>query len=158
MNIKFKAVYKRGNVEKNVFIECTGTDKFLVVDEAGKEKLVKRETIKRWYEIGAPIENGVEKKAAYKFDSKKQKPAAKKAAKQHSRSEVKKDGTVRQDKFKPKLTAEKAYEILAAYHEQGVIKAQLARDFEVSYRTVTCIIEGLMWKDVFAAYHNKKSA
>lgn len=154
--IKFKAVYKRGNVEKDVVIEVHGNDKFVVVDAAGKKKEVKRETIRRWYELGEPIENGVVKKAAYKPAAKK--ASSKKAAKQHSRSEVKKDGTVRQDKFKPKLTAEKAYDILAAYHEQGVIKAQLARDFEVSYRTVTCIIEGLMWKDVFAAYHDKQSA
>lgn len=77
--------------------------------------------------------------------------------KRDARSAVKKDGSVRDDKFKPKLTAERVLEMLAAY-DTGVKKAQLARDFEVSYRTVTCVVEGIMWKDVFAQYHDQKPA
>ena len=37
---------------------------------------------------------------------------------QHSRSVVKKDGSVRNDKFRPKLDADQAYEILNAYRLQ----------------------------------------
>lgn len=72
----------------------------------------------------------------------------------HSRTAIKKDGTQREDKFRPKLTAEKAYEILVAFHT-GSKKSHIAKDFEVSFRTVTCIVEGLMWKDVYAKFHNQ---
>ena len=77
-------------------------------------------------------------------------------SRQHSRSEIKKDGTKRNDKFRPKLSAEQALEILEQFHS-GVIKAQLARDYEVSYRTITCIVEGIMWKDVFAKFQVEAS-
>ena len=72
----------------------------------------------------------------------------------HSRTAIKKDGTQREDKFRPKLTEEKAYEILVAFHT-GSKKSHIAKDFEVSFRTVTCIIEGLMWKDVYSKFHNQ---
>ena len=77
-----------------------------------------------------------------------------KAERQHSRSSVKKDGSVRKDKFRPKLTADKVYQVLVAYHE-GEKKAHIARTFEISFRTVTCIVEGLMWKDVYREFHNQ---
>lgn len=80
-----------------------------------------------------------------------------KKERRHSRTEVKKDGTVREDKFKPKLNAEDAMSILEAYHS-GSKKAHLAKEYGVSFRTITCIVEGLMWKDVFAQYHGNIGA
>ena len=72
----------------------------------------------------------------------------------HSRSSVKKDGSVRSDKFRPKLNEEQAYNILVSYHE-GSKKSHIAKEYGVSFRTVTCIVEGLMWKDVYSKFHNQ---
>lgn len=70
----------------------------------------------------------------------------------HSRSSIKKDGSVRNDKFRPKLDSEQAYDILVAYHD-GSKKSHIAKEYGVSFRTITCIVEGLMWKDVYAKFH-----
>lgn len=137
---KFNAIYKRGNVEKAVVIEIHEDGKHVVIDEKGSKEM-KAASIKRWYTIGEEI---VEKKAAEK-------------KKRNARTEVKLDGSIRQDKFKPKMNADQVLQMLKDY-DAGVIKAQLARDYQVSYRTVTCVVEGLMWKDVFSEYHTKKSA
>lgn len=71
----------------------------------------------------------------------------KKAKKKHKPSAVKKDGTVRKDKFRPKLVAEQVIEIREKYNN-GAKKSHLAKEYNVSFRTITCIIERLMWKDV----------
>lgn len=77
-----------------------------------------------------------------------------KIERKHSRISVKKDGSVRNDKFRPKLDSEQAYDILVAYHE-GSKKSHIAKEYGVSFRTVTCIVEGLMWKDVYKKFHNQ---
>lgn len=168
---KFNAIYKRGNVEKAVVIEVHVNDLFVVTDEKGSKE-VKKDTIRRWYTMGSEIvENKIDESYLQELLEKEKEDnqrmfgaeaqisesKAEKKDRKHSRSELKKDGSVRQDKFKPKLNADQAFEILENY-AAGVIKAQLARDYQVSYRTITCIIEGLMWKDVFAKFHDQETA
>lgn len=133
---KFEAVYKRGNIEKNVVIERIFDDKgfkWIVIDDKGR-KSVKQETIRRWYEIGEEI---IEKPAA--AENKEIKAAEDRC--------IKKDGSVRTDKFKPKLDADQVLAIREAF-AAGERKSALAKQYEVSFRTITCIIERLMWKEI----------
>ena len=76
-----------------------------------------------------------------------------KKEKKHSRTIVKKDGSIRNDKFRSKLDEDQVYNILVSYHE-GSKKSHIAKDYGVSFRTITCIVEGLMWKDVYKKFHN----
>lgn len=171
---KYQAVNKRNGKD---FIVKIMEDKALVreVEIGSKEKEVSLSTIKRWYELGKEIE--VEKEVTL-FDQveevevvveevepvvevveevkvEEKKPSKKKAAKKKSEkkkekyrpSATKKDGTVREDKFRPKLTEEEVIEIRVKY-KHGSKKSHLAREYEVSFRTITCIVDRLMWKHV----------
>lgn len=125
---KFHAVYKRNGKEKAVVVEVHENDLFVVIDDKGTKE-VKKDTIKRWYTMGAEIveKQVVEIKAAERC--------------------VKKDGSVRKDKFRPKLNEADVLAIRAKF-AAGSKKSHLAKEYEVSFRTITCIIERLMWKHV----------
>ena len=89
------------------------------------EKKIEREitlsTIERWYDLKGEIEEN---------------PRC-----------IKKDGTIRTDKFRPKLNPEQVKEIREKF-AKGMKKSHLAKDYGVSFRTITCIVERLMWKHI----------
>lgn len=148
---KFNAIYKRGKVEKAVIVEVYENDQYVVI-EGSKRKDVKKDTIRRWYEIGEEIvEVKKEKKAKKKAAAKKAKVSkeekVQKAQRPAEERIVKQDGTVREDKFRSKLDVEQVIEIRAKYKE-GAKKSHLAKEYGVSFRTITCIVERLMWKHV----------
>jgi hypothetical protein len=158
---KFEAVNKRNG---KTFVVVMMEDKALTIEsESGKEKEVSLATIKRWFELKKEIVPVVEKKevkeeevkkemkeianeleGVIKKNMKKEKPAA---GRKHSRTDVKKDGTVRQDKFKPKLNAEIVSEIKRKIRE-GAKQSHLAKEYGVSNQTIRCIRFGWMWKEV----------
>jgi hypothetical protein len=136
---KFHAVNKRNGKD---FIVTMMEDK-AITREAGttKEKEVSLATIKRWFELGQEI------KAVKKVEKKEKKVAVEKNDRKHSRTDVKKDGTVREDKFKPKLNAEIVSEIKRKLRE-GAKQSHLAKEYGVSNQTIRCIRLGKMWKEV----------
>ncbi|MGG1571629.1 helix-turn-helix domain-containing protein [Fictibacillus sp. NRS-1165] len=151
---KFKAVNKRSG--KEFVVVVLGEDKYLTIESStGKEKEIKAATIKRHFVLGEEIvpevkKEEIKKEAAPKkkvIKVKKQEQKKEDQPRKHSRSALKKDGSVRTDKFKPKLTAEIVSEIktkLAAGEKQ----AHLAREYGVSNQTIRCLRFGWMWKEV----------
>jgi len=143
---KFEAVNKRNG---KTFVVVMMEDKALTIEsESGKEKEVSLATIKRWFELKKEIVPVVEKKEEVKKEEvRKEKPVSEMKVRRHPRTEVKKDGTVRQDKFKPKLNAEIVSEIKRKLRE-GAKQSHLAKEYGVSNQTIRCIRFGWMWKEV----------
>lgn len=128
---KYQAVNKRNGKD---FIVSMMEDK-AITREVGTDKVkeVSLSTIKRWFELGEEI---VEAQKVEKKEVKKSRPSA-----------TKKDGSVRNDKFRPKLTVEEVIEIRNKF-KSGSKKSHLAKEYNVSFRTITCIVEYIMWKNV----------
>jgi hypothetical protein len=131
----FNAIHKRNG--KSYVVKYMVNKEILVVDvESGSEKLVTESTIKRWYELGQEI---IAPKAAVgKIEIVVHRLKCNNG--QHISSG-------RTDKFRPKLTPEQVLEIREK-HKKGSKKSHLAKEYNVSFRTITCIVEYLMWKKV----------
>jgi hypothetical protein len=121
----FNATHKRNG--KSYVVKYMVNNEIFVVDmENGSEKQVTESTIKRWYELGGEI-------------------VIQKPKKIRNSTKVKNDE--RTDKFRPKLAIEQVLEIREKY-KKGSRKSHLAKEYDVSFRTITCIVEYLMWKKV----------
>jgi hypothetical protein len=121
----FNAKHKRNG--KSYVVKYMDNNDIVSVDvENGSEKLVTESTIKRWYELGNEVVIPKKKKI---------------------KKNAKVENVERTDKFRPKLAPEQVLEIREK-HKKGSRKSHLAKEYNVSFRTITCIVEYLMWKKV----------
>ncbi|MGR9527701.1 hypothetical protein ACSS31_28995 (plasmid) [Priestia megaterium] len=142
---KFNAVNKRNGKE---FIVTMMEDKAVTFDVEKKvEKEVSLATIKRWFELGEEIVEVKKEKKAPKKAKMSEKEKIQKAQRPADERATKKDGSKRKDDFRPKLDVDQVLEIRAKFRE-GVKKSHLAKEYGVSFRTITCIVEYIMWKHV----------
>jgi len=149
--MKYNAINKRNG--KEFIVEHKVNGEIIATEvESGKEKQITESTIKRWYELGEKIteESEIESKILdeelnkmIEFIMMPEKiKKAKKAKKIENVQKVE-----RTDKFKPKLSPEQVIEIRGKF-KAGMRKSHLAKEYNVSFRTITCIVEYLMWKKV----------
>lgn len=142
---KFNAVNKRNGKE---FVVTMMEDKAITFDVVKKvEKEVSLATIKRWFELGEEIVEVKKEKKAPKKAKMNEEEKIQKAQRPADERATKKDGSKRKDDFRPKLDVDQVLEIRAKFRE-GVKKSHLAREYNVSFRTITCIVEYIMWKHV----------
>lgn len=170
---KFEAINKRNGKGFVVTINKDSNVAIIFDIDNKKEKEITMATIKRWFTLGKEI---IEKKCEVCGGKMEQEVnhmgmivcvpcdgmlneelamekkfvqatlVEKKEAKKRPTA-VKKDGTTRIDKFRPKLTEVEVKEIRAKF-AAGAKKSHLAKEYNISSRTVTCIVEYIMWKNV----------
>ena len=143
----FNATHK-GN-GKNYIIRFDGNSFFSTEVGTEIEKQITEATIKRWYEI---IENPIQEEiqeskvidnALAQMIEIIMAPEKKKGNRKRAQAIEKIERT---DKFRPKLTFKDAEEIRSKY-VKGEKRTHIAKEFQVSYTTVDCIIKGKWFKE-----------